>query len=254
MRTLENLNWRYATKKFDATKKISDADLNTLLEVVNLAPSSYGLQPLKVLVIENKEIREKLKEKSWNQAQVTDASHLLVLCSYLKFEEKHINDHIENTASIREMDAALLKGYGDFMKNAIGNLSDEQQKNWNSKQTYIALGHLLDACAEMRIDSVPMEGFDPAGYDEILHLTAQNLHASLVCPIGYRSEEDATQHQKKVRKDWCLHSRCSSFVFLSFEALLILFLRILFYIKPIDLSGEIHGNSENNENSNTSEN
>jgi nitroreductase len=201
MRTLENLNWRYATKKFDAIKKISDADLNTLLEVVNLAPSSYGLQPLKVLVIENKEIREKLKEKSWNQAQVTDASHLLVLCSYLKFEEKHINDHIENTASIREMDAALLKGYGDFMKNAIGNLSDEQQKNWNSKQTYIALGHLLDACAEMRIDSVPMEGFDPVGYDEILHLTAQNLHASLVCPIGYRSEEDATQHQKKVRKD-----------------------------------------------------
>ena len=144
--------------------------------MLRLSPSSYGLQPLKFLVIENKEIREKLKEKSWNQAQVTDASHLLVLCSYLKLEESHISDHIENTASIRQMDAALLKGYGDFIKNAIGNLTEEHQKNWNSKQSYIALGHLLHACSEMRIDSVPMEGFDPAGYDEILNtLCGKNL-------------------------------------------------------------------------------
>lgn len=197
---IDNLNWRYATKKFDSSKKVSQENLDILQEVLRLTPSSYGLQPYKFLFIENKEIREKLKEKSWGQPQVTDASHLLVLCSYIDMKEEHIDAHVVNTANTRGMDVEALKGYSDFMKNTIGQLDVEKKQIWNSKQAYIALGQLLHACAELKIDATPMEGFDPAGYDEVLGLKEKNLHASLVCPIGYRSEEDANQHFKKVRK------------------------------------------------------
>lgn len=201
MKTLiDNLNWRYATKKFDSTKKITDEKLTILKEALRLSPSSYGLQPYKFLIIENKEIREKLKEKSWGQTQITDASHLLVLCSYIDINENHIDDHVSNTASARGMEVEALKGFGDFMKNTISKLDVEKKQIWNSKQAYIALGQLLSACAHLKIDATPMEGFDPAGYDEVLGLKAKNLHASLVCPIGYRSEEDANQHFAKVRK------------------------------------------------------
>lgn len=200
MKTIEDLNWRYATKKFDPTKKISDKELHTLLEVLRLSPSSYGLQPLKFLIIENKGIREKLKEKSWGQTQVTDASHLIVFCAYIDISENHIDKHLENTAMIREMNLSNLDGYGKHMKSKIGELNSEAIKTWNSKQAYIALGHLLHACAQHRIDSTPMEGFDSDGYDEILNLKAQNLHAVLACPIGYRSIEDPNQGLKKVRK------------------------------------------------------
>lgn len=201
MKAIEDLNWRYATKKFDTSKKISEKDLHTLLEVLRLSPSSYGLQPLKFLIVENTELREKLKEKSWGQAQVTDASHLIVLCSYLDIHDDHIDRHVANTALTRDNNPENLAGYATFMKNTINKLSSDEKKVWNSKQAYIALGLLLHSCAQMRIDSVPMEGFDADGYDEILDLKSKNLHAALVCPIGYRSEEDANQHMKKVRKE-----------------------------------------------------
>lgn len=197
---IDNLNWRYATKKFDSSKKVSNENLDTLLEVLRLTPSSYGLQPYMFLVIENKGIREKLKEKSGGQSQVTDASHLIVLCSYLDISDLHIDAHVANTANARGLEAEALKGFGDFMKKTINQLDAEKKQIWNSKQAYIALGQLMHACADMKIDATPMEGFDPAGYDEVLGLTAKNLHATLVCPIGYRSEEDANQHFKKVRK------------------------------------------------------
>jgi nitroreductase len=197
---IDNLNWRYATKKFDSSKKVSNENLDTLLEVLRLTPSSYGLQPYMFLVIENKEIREKLKEKSGGQSQVTDASHLFVLCSYLDINDVHIDAHVANTANARGLEAEALKGFGDFMKKTINQLDAEKKQIWNSKQAYIALGQLMHACADLKIDATPMEGFDPAGYDEVLGLTAKNLHATLVCPIGYRSEEDANQHFKKVRK------------------------------------------------------
>jgi nitroreductase len=197
---IDNLNWRYATKKFDSSKKVSNENLDTLLEVLRLTPSSYGLQPYTFLVIENKEIREKLKEKSWGQSQVTDASHLIVLCSYIDISDHHIDAHVANTAKARGLEVEALKAFGDFMKKTINQLDPEKKQIWNSKQAYIALGQLMHACAEMKIDATPMEGFDPAGYDEVLGLKAKNLHAALVCPIGYRAVDDANQHFKKVRK------------------------------------------------------
>jgi nitroreductase len=123
-----------------------------------------------------------------------------VFCSYLDLKEEHIDNHIANTSITRNQDIANLAGYGNFVKKTLSNLSPTEINIWSSKQLYIALGQLMLACAEMKIDATPMEGFEPAGYDEILGLKAKNLHATLVCPIGYRHIEDVAQLHKKVRK------------------------------------------------------
>jgi nitroreductase len=197
---IDRLNWRYATKKFDPTKKISQEDFETLKESLRLTPSSYGLQPWKFLIIENNDLRAKLREHSWGQAQVTDASHLFVLCTYSDVTDDFIDQHIATTATTRCIDPANLQGYGNFVKAKMKELSPDQKKTWNSKQAYIALGQLMAVCAELGIDATPMEGFEPENYNEILGLNERGLTATLVCPIGYRSEEDAAQHTTKVRK------------------------------------------------------
>ena len=200
MKTIQNLKWRYATKKFDPTRKISAADLSILKEILQLTPSSYGLQPWKFLIIENTELREELRIHSWGQKQVTDASHLIVLCTYTDMTHEFIDAHIQNTAQIRGVDPATLEGYGNFIKKKMSELSLEQKRIWNSKQAYIALGQLMLACAEMGIDATPMEGFEPEKYNEVLNLETKGLQATLVCPIGYRSEDDPAQFNPKVRR------------------------------------------------------
>jgi nitroreductase len=197
---IENQNWRYATKKFDATKKIATADLEILKEAIRLSTSSYGLQLYKVFIIENPEIRAQLQPVSWGQSQIVDASHLFVFANYTDVQESHIDDYIENIAQTRGISIEAVKGYGDFMKNSLVGLSQEKKAIWTSKQTYLALGNLLNAAAELKIDVTPMEGFEPEKYNEILGLNALGLNASLVATVGYRHEEDATQHLAKVRK------------------------------------------------------
>lgn len=197
---LDNQNWRYATKKFDSTKKISAEDLNTLKEAIRLSSSSFGLQPYKVIIVENPELRAKLQPASWGQSQIVDASHLIVFANQTNVNAEDIDNYVKNVAETRNIPESALTGYGDYMKGAIGAKSDEEKTIWTSKQTYLALGNLLNAAAELKIDVTPMEGFVPAQYNEILGLNELGLNASLVATIGYRSEEDATQHQKKVRK------------------------------------------------------
>ncbi len=197
---IEDLNWRYATKKFDPTKKVSTEDLETIKESLRLAASSYGLQTLKYLIIENPVIREQLKPASWGQTQITDASHLIVLCSYNDVTSEHVDEYLENVAATRNVPLESTAQYGDFMKATISKLTLEEKSIWSSKQAYIALGQALHTCANLRIDSTPMEGFDAKAYDDILGLSAQNLTASVVLVIGYRHEEDQTQHLPKVRK------------------------------------------------------
>ncbi|GAA4270920.1 NAD(P)H-dependent oxidoreductase [Aquimarina gracilis] len=200
MQLLENLKWRYATKKFDATKKVSDTDLEKIKEAVSLSASSYGLQAYKVLIIEDPEIREKLKPASWGQSQITDASHLIVFCNYTQVGPEVIDGYLKLKATTQGLNFEDLKGYGDFMKTKIGALPDEAVKAWTAKQTYIGLGNLLAASAELKIDACPMEGFEPDEYDKILGLSEKGLSAAVIATIGYRSEEDATQGNKKVRK------------------------------------------------------
>lgn len=200
MSIVENLKWRYATKKFDSSKKISESDLNTIKEAISLTATSYGLESYKVLVVENPEIREQLKPASWGQTQVTDASHLLVFCGFNEVTPAHIDAMLTLKSETQGVAMEHLAGYGDFMKSTIGAFPEEAIKVWTAKQTYIALGNAMAACAELHIDSCPMEGFDATQYNEILGLDAKGLHAAVVLPIGYRSQEDQTQHGKKVRK------------------------------------------------------
>ena len=197
---IQDANWRYATKKFDATKKVSNEDLDTLKEAIRLSSSSYGLQPYKVIFVENPELRAQLQPVSWGQTQIVDASHLIVFANVTNIGETEIDAYFKNLTETRNIPMEALQGYADFMKSKITSLSEEAKNIWTSKQTYLALGNLLNAAAELKVDVTPMEGFEPEQYNEILGLKKLGLNASLVAPIGYRHEEDATQHYVKVRK------------------------------------------------------
>ncbi|ESU19138.1 hypothetical protein FCR2A7T_25610 [Flavobacterium cauense R2A-7] len=197
---IKHQNWRYATKKFDATKKISDQDLEILKEAIRLSSSSYGLQPYKVIIVENPELRAQIQPAAWGQSQIVDASHLFVFANMTNLGEKEIDNYIANIAETRGIPAENISGYGDFMKSKITTLTEDAKNNWTSKQTYLALGNLLNAAAELQIDATPMEGFEPEKVNEILGLSKLGLNASLIATVGYRHEEDATQHNVKVRK------------------------------------------------------
>ena len=158
---LEHRTWRYATKKFDPTKKVSEDDLQILLEATRLSASSYGLQPYHVFVITDQDLKEKLKPASWGQSQITDASHLIVFANATDFGEELVDDYLANVSETR---------------------------------------NLMQAAAELKIDTCPMEGFETETYNEILGLNDKNLNAAVVLAVGYRSERDETQHLAKVRK------------------------------------------------------
>ena len=197
---IEHQNWRYATKKFDATKKIAAEDLNILKEAIRLSSSSYGLQPYKVIIVENPELRAQIQPVAWGQSQIVDASHLFIFANMINLGETEIDNYIANIAETRGIPEENIQGYGDFMKSKITTLPEDIKNNWTAKQTYLALGNLLNAAAELKIDATPMEGFEPEKVNEILGLTAKGLNASLIATVGYRHEEDATQHNIKVRK------------------------------------------------------
>jgi nitroreductase len=197
---IKDAQWRYATKKFDATKKISAEDLNTIKEAIRLTSSSYGLQPYKVFIIENPELRAQLQTACWGQSQIVDASHLLVFANMTQFGDAEIDSYIQNLSQTRNIPIESVQGYADFMKSKITPLSNDVKATWTSKQTYLALANLMNVAAELKIDVTPMEGFEPEKVNEILGLTELNLNASLIATIGYRHEEDATQHYAKVRK------------------------------------------------------
>ncbi len=201
MRILENLNWRYATKKFDVSKNIEEADLEVLKEAVQLSASSFGLQAYKILLIKDNDLRKKLQEVSFMQPQITDADYLVVFCNYTKVGDKEIDEYIQLIAEKREIPVEDLQAFAGMMKAKVSRMSPEELKNWTAKQAYIALGNLLSSAAELRIDACPMEGFQPEKYNEILDLDKDNLSAAVIATIGYRSTEDETQYYKKVRKE-----------------------------------------------------
>ena len=200
MNLIKSLEWRYATKRFDTSKKIKQSDLEILKESVRLSASSYGLQFYKVLIIENQEIKEKLKVASYNQNQITESSHLFIFCQFINLEDKQVADYIQLVASTQNININNLEGYSELIKGSIAAKSKEEQEIWTAKQTYIALGNLLAAAGELQIDTCPMEGFEADKYDEILGLKEKGLKASVIAAVGYRSQEDKTQFAKKVRK------------------------------------------------------
>lgn len=196
---IKKLEWRYATKDFDTNKKVSEDDMHTLLESARLAPSSYGLQPWKFVVVENPEIREKLKEAAWNQDQITNASHLVVLCRLMALDESHVEKHVNKTAELRAVSLEELSGYKNMMIGDIKNRTKEGLESWMAKQVYIALGFMLHTAAQMHIDTCPMEGFDPKKFDEILELEKLGVNSVVLCAIGYRKEGDKLAAATKAR-------------------------------------------------------
>ncbi|MEC7770301.1 MAG: NAD(P)H-dependent oxidoreductase [Bacteroidota bacterium] len=200
MELLENLKWRYATKKFDSSKSINKDDLEKLKQAVQLSVSSYGLQLYKVLIIQNKALKKELREAAWNQSQLTDASHIFVFCNYTERDNRDIDAFIEATSKTQGTPLVKLEGYGDFIKTSLSSKPIKEWQNWSEKQTYLALSNLLTACAELKIDSCPMEGFEQEKFNAILGLDQKGLNAAVIAPVGYRSAEDHTQFRKKVRK------------------------------------------------------
>lgn len=193
------LNFRYATKEFDSSKKISDTDFDELLEVLRLTPSSYGIQPWKFLVIENKYLREKIMKSAWGQKQVVDADKLIVFCAKKNLSVEDIDEFIEFTASQRGISKENLDGLKNMLTSTINNISKENLIEWNKKQLYIALGFLMQAAAIKGIDTCPMEGFLVEEVDKILDLENKNLTTACICPVGYRSENDKYANMKKIR-------------------------------------------------------
>ena len=199
---LEKLNWRYAVKKFDSTKKIKDSDWKILEESLRLAPSSYGLQPWQFWIVQNPKVREELKAASWNQSQVTDCSHFVVLVYKPKMDEAHIQKYLQKIASVRGVSLESMSGYKLGMVNdLIKGPRAEVISHWAEKQTYIAMGMLMESAALLDIDTCPLEGLVPAEYNKILKLenTGWNAVAAVAC--GYRSADDKFQHNAKVRFD-----------------------------------------------------
>ncbi|UYL09665.1 NAD(P)H-dependent oxidoreductase [Bdellovibrio sp. SKB1291214] len=195
----EALEWRYAVKKFDPTKKISEQDMKTLLESLKLAPSSYGVQPWKFLVIENPKVREELKPVSWNQTQITDASHQIVFLYKDTMDEAFVQKYIDRIVEVRGIPAEALQGYKDMMITNLVKAPEEKIRVWSQRQAYIAMGFLLETAALLKIDATPMEGFSASDYDRILKLEGTRWKSVATVTLGYRHAEDSFQNLKKVR-------------------------------------------------------
>ncbi len=198
---IENaLAWRYATKKFDPLKKISEQDWKTLEKSLHLAPSSFGLQPWKFIVIKDPALRQKLRPHSWNQPQIVDASHMVVMTIRKNLSKKQVERHLANISNVRGTPAAALEDY----KTRIFNFLDQPESAfdvnaWATRQVYIALGMFLETAALLGIDACPMEGLDPSEYDKILNLKDSGYHTVVVVTAGYRAKDDVFATYKKVR-------------------------------------------------------
>lgn len=198
--TLESLQWRYATKKFDRTKKLSEEKLSILKEAFNLTATSYGLQPLKMLVIGTETLKEKLIPLTMNQSQVSDASHVLVICTEAEMSSELIKNYFTLVEHTRNTDRSILDPFEAFLIDDFSKKTKEAIDIWMAKQAYLAMGNLLTVCALEGIDSCPIEGFEPAKYDQLLELKEKGLQSVLVLAVGYRAEDDFFSSLKKVRR------------------------------------------------------
>ncbi|MCB1233513.1 MAG: NAD(P)H-dependent oxidoreductase [Verrucomicrobiae bacterium] len=197
---LDHLRWRYATKRFDPTRRIPDADWAALEEALILTPSSYGLQPWKFLVITRQDTKESLVAPAYNQRQVADCSHLLVFAVRREMTEADADRLIDFTAETRGIDRQHLSGYRNVMVgDIVTGARSREATHWAQLQSYIALGNFMTCAALMGIDTCPMEGFMAPAFDEALDLAEKGLTTSVLCPAGYRDESDKYAALPKVR-------------------------------------------------------
>jgi nitroreductase / dihydropteridine reductase len=194
------LAWRYATNEFDTSKEVSATDLEAILNAGNLMPTAYGLQPFRFIVITDKALKEKLVAHSYGQKHVADNSHLVVLAARTDIDEAMISEYTARIEATRNLAAGTTDGFKGMMVGALTGLTPEARLVWAQKQAYIALGGMMAEASLLSVDNHALEGFDPSAYNEVLGLDAQNLSATVLLALGYRSENDANQHYTKVRR------------------------------------------------------
>lgn len=200
MSLLDSLKWRYAVKRMNGNK-IPEATLNTILEATKLAPSSFGLTPYNIIVIEDEETRKKLQPHFYNQPQVGESSALVIFATWNSITEKEVSEYMQEIAEERGVPVESLNDFAGYINGSIKNLTAEQLQIWAAKQTYIALGFTMVAAATEEIDATPMEGFKPDAVDEALGLKALGLHSAVAVTLGYRdAANDYLSGAKKVRR------------------------------------------------------
>lgn len=199
MDIIEKLQWRYATKKFDNNKIIPQDKIKRIKEAFNLTATSYGMQPIKLLIIKNKALQKELVPHSFNQQQVAQASHLLVFC-ISDITDATITEYFDRVKTIRNTPDDILTPFKEYLLESFSKKDTDELKTYATKQAYLAMGNLLTVCAIEGIDACPMEGFEPTAYDEVLALADKGLQSVLAMPIGYRAKDDMFATFKKVRK------------------------------------------------------
>lgn len=197
---IENLKWRYACKKFDKNRKLDTGQIDVLSKAFNLTATSFGLQPLKMLVVKNSALKEKLLPHAYFQPQITTCSHLLIICIDTSFDEHSIDAYFDLEKNIRGTSEEIVGKFRNQLKTIYKNKDREQIDASAIYQAYISIGTLMTVCADQHIDSCPMEGFNPVKFDEVLELGKINLRSVLLLPVGYRAEDDIMSSMKKVRK------------------------------------------------------
>ena len=198
---IDALNWRFAVKEFEPSKKVAPADLETILESGRLAPSSMGFEPWKILVVENPEVRAKLRAVSYGQSKVTDAAHILVIAGRTDLRQNGVRERLERTAKAQNMQVEELSGLKAALEGTLAGIPDDATLNeWAAAQTYIPLGIMVETASLLGVDNCPMGGFDRAAVDELLGLGAKNLASVSMLALGYRGN-DATAAMPKVRRD-----------------------------------------------------
>jgi nitroreductase len=193
------LQWRYATKAFDAKKIIPSETIDALIDAARLSPSSFGLQPWKFIIVETKELREQLRAQSWNQPQVTDASHLIVLAAKESITQADIQEWINCLAITQQTPIDQLAPLQGMIQQFTAAMSAEEIAQWNTRQVYIALGQLMTAAAVIGVDTCPLEGISATSYDQILGLEGSGYRTRVACALGYRSELDKYASAPKAR-------------------------------------------------------
>lgn len=200
MNIINHLEWRYACKKFDSNKKLDEDQVDLLKKAFNLSATSYGLQPLKLLIVKNDPLKEKLLPLAYYQKQVSTCSHILIICIDTAFGEDDIDAYFDREKQIRGVSEAIVGKFRQQLKVVYSKKTQKEIEDSAIYQAYIALGTLMTVCAEQRIDSCPMEGFNAKKLDEELGLKDKNLRSVLLLPVGFRAEDDFMRKMKKVRK------------------------------------------------------
>jgi len=193
------LQWRYATKKFDPARRIPQETWELLEQTLVLTPSSFGLQPWQFLIIENPAVREELRAASWGQSQITDACHLVVFTARTTLDEEDVSRWMERISEVQSTPLEVLAPLQSVIKGFIHPMSPEDRRAWNTRQVYIALGQFMAAAAVLGIDTCPLEGIDPAGYDRVLGLEGTGYATVVGCAVGYRAADDRSAALPKVR-------------------------------------------------------